>query len=257
MGLLAETAALPLSGNDAHYLRQIAALPDDARDDALENEAGLLDAEIGVPADARTDLSARLGIYGIGLAVEYLRRRSPDAGGDLAEDLARFLLDHSHLASVVSALTERFYRRAELIKAHVVLTKLDRLAVFAPGDPARQAFRTQVNNLLVMRGMVIWRVAEEFERYWAREYRLPLELARELELLARGPTLPERVGLADPDASPQRIYDAVIQSSQRWRDFDAKPTTSMRQHAAHDVVAAEHGHIIAYVNSLQYQGHRR
>ena len=127
-GLLGETAECHLTNEDVHNLRTLAALASDERDDLLLSKDVLLATSDPAELAARERLHDRLGLYGLGRALEWV-----DAGLTDAVDLTERLRELSGVSRLRTILDETLAPRADALKANWALTALERLS-YASGD---------------------------------------------------------------------------------------------------------------------------
>ena len=123
-GPLAETAAT-LTEYEVHQVRRIADLPPADVDSLLLTADRLLAGAPGLEVDEvdRRALLARLGLFGVRLAVS-LVRRSPLM---TAPELARSLTAHSGMDDLVRLLQTLFFERTDVLKARSALLAVDAL----------------------------------------------------------------------------------------------------------------------------------
>jgi hypothetical protein len=225
-GLLAETAAT---------LRQ-------PEFDALARLARLSEADLGAlmlsvdrfrSASANTDLSvaerddllARLGLFGVRLAIDLLR----DGGVDSAPALARELFERSGLPELRSVLLSQFALRRDALKARAVFAAVEK-AVAADSRPESERLRATLERLTAGRH-------DLDELSLLNDLRTgvvtlgPLDGAAERLLGASGGTMRERLDLGD-DASADDVRAALLASLERWQSVAEDPMAGSAQRRA-------------------------
>lgn len=246
-GLLAQSART-MRQQDFTSLQLLAGL------DRADREKLLLSADRflrssnpeGLPAEARTSLLSRYGLFGIRLAV-VLIRNGFDEPTPLAHELAR----RSGLDPLLDLLARQFQARAEALKARTALVGVETLLRSSPreghGQLAASLERLQAN-------------AHEF-----RELRLlatlrttgvPLspELAAEAEGLIGGWGAEPHVRLGlDAEATADNLSDEARRFLLRWRAVAENPLTDRGALDACRVVIRSCEGVLAEASALQRQ----
>ena len=218
-GLLAETGRT-LRQAEFGALAALAAGPRDYVDgmllsaDRFTREVpaeGVPDGAAGLPsAEVRAALVARLGMFGIRIALPLIRQGSSDAPA-----LALELVRRSGLGELKEVLAALFTERAELLKARSALVALDAVLREAPVDRG-EALLSDVER--IMSG------AHEFVELGllgslrAGAVALPREQVIEAERLlgSLGQAPHVRLGL-EPDASSAELRTAALTAMGVWR----------------------------------------
>jgi len=119
-GLLAETGAT-LREDEAEALRSLARLDADELNNLLLSADRFATLDLPeLSAERRSALLARLGMFGVRLALDHLRRGAPNS----AADLARLLSDSSGLPALRETLAGHFAVRAVALKGRSALAAL-------------------------------------------------------------------------------------------------------------------------------------
>ncbi len=221
-GLLAETG-LTMVESEAAALRVLAATPDDVLDRMLLSADELCDVHASdLTVDLRRQLLARLGMFGIRVAVDEVRR-----GANTAAQLGPRLVEHSGLGDLRRVIDEHFLPRARILQARSALAAIRGLsravAAYEPHLASRidrdaeqlEASAVEFGQLraahLVASGIV--QVADD-ER---------IDLQR---LLLAGQT-PRALGL-DAAAGNETVRAAALASVERWRSRAQDPFADPR-----------------------------
>jgi len=226
-GLVAE-GATRLTELEFRALGRLAEAPDDAVDEVLlsaDRFAGR-PTPVDLALDERRHLLDLLGLFGVRLARDLLRRGEVTSAPALAAELCR----RSGLDELRDVLTTQFAARAELLKARATLSALLRLVrARPPGDggvlaAAIEALEAGTHELAELRLLLAVR---------SGGLELSDEEVREVERLVEGSGLPveARLGL-DPGAGPDDVRHAVTAGVDHWRRRAEHPL------ARPDVVAA-------------------
>lgn len=223
-GLIAATAAT-LAEMEHRALAQVAALPGDDRDQLLltADRFATRPLELDLPAEARTHLLDRLGIFGVRLSVELIRAGTAPHASSLAS--------HLHVLSGMQDLGEvlatQFTARRDALKARSVLLALRPLVADVPGA-AGERLRGEVERILAgAHELAELRLLAEHR---AGHVTLPTDDAVEVERLlgANGTTPAARVGLP-PEAEPGEIRAALLAAIARWRAREESPVATRDQ----------------------------
>ena len=193
-------------------------------------------ARVDLATEEREHLLDQLGLFGVRLARDLLRRGEVRSAPELATELAR----RSGLDEMRRVLATQFASRAELLKARAALAVLDRvLRAEPPSDGgtlagAVEEVEASAHELTELRLLVALR---------SGAVELADDEAAEIELLVERTALPaaERLDLG-PDADRSDLDHAITIAVERWRRRAEHPL------AAPDVVAA------AQVVQRSYEG---
>jgi hypothetical protein len=218
-GLLAQAGT---SLREAEF-RDLRAIAGSAEADDLLLSADRFVGGVGgfdVDAPQRRLLLDRLGMFGVRLSVDLLRRGEVGTAAGLADRLVA----ESGIGELRELLLSRFSERRDTLKARSALLGVARLVALAP--PAEAArIEAQLEQ--------VWAGAHEFV-----ELRLLNALRRgevdvrpeeeaEIERLlgGAGPNAASRLGL-DPDASVEEVRAALLATVARWRQRGEGPLSS-------------------------------
>lgn len=217
-GLLGAAGAT-LREEEFRTLRTIAAAP------AADIVASLLTADrflidrpgIVVTADARRQVLARLGLFGVRLGVQLIR----DGAVRSADGLARELTVRSGLHRLLEVLEAQFVARGEVLKARSALTVLDALL---------RTHRFDAAGDLAARAEEIRAGAHEFVEirllHLLSSGRLPgaPERLAEMERLLGGLGAEPAIRLGQPpDAPADVLFDEAGKALVRWRRIAEHP----------------------------------
>ena len=239
-GLLAETGAT-LRQEQFDWLHALVRLEPDERDHLMTSVERFRDPERNpLGEEIREDLLARLGLYGVRLAVRLI------ADGDVrsATALSEALLEHSGIRALQRVLAEAYGERAALLKARSALVALRAIGTTLGRDGVAGSAN----------------VTEAIDRLEASSGALALlrlqhlVLAGHLELDAgeRGEVGrlwgsgrdAERVGLA-AGASAEEVRAAALAGVERWRGRAGNPLSDRRTIEAAEIVSRAYEEIHA------------
>ncbi len=220
-GLVAE-AATTFREDEYRALAALAAMPRTEIDALmLTTDRFANDERCPVTRVEREELLARLGVFGVRLAISLIRLGAAPTATALAAELTH----RSGVNELRALLTSVLAERRTVLKARVALAGLDAV-LSASADPALEPFRIELERISAS--------AHEFTevhllnamRAGAMALR-PAE-AEELERLlgSIGAAATVRLGLAS-DASPSDIRDAVLAGVDRWRRRAENPLTTL------------------------------
>jgi len=238
-GLLAETGAT-LREDETEALRTLARLDADEVSDLLLSADRF--ATMNLPAlsvERRSALLARLGMFGVRLALDHLRRGNPDS----VADLARLVSDSSGLPALREILAVHFAARAQSLK----------------GRSALAALRACARDLERLDAPGVERLLREIERVEASTHAfaelrlvhlalsgalgLSDEERREIVRLTTNAAPAVRAGLA-PETPAWEARNVALAGVARWRQRAANP---MLDRAAADVFEiAAHSYEVIY-----------
>jgi predicted GTPase len=239
-GLLAETGAT-LRQEQFDWLRALVRLEPDLRDHLLTSVERFRDPERNpLGEEIREDLLARLGLYGVRLAVRLI------SDGDVrtATALSEALLEHSGIRALQRVLTEAYGERAALLKARSALvalraigTTLGRDGVAGSANVTEAIDRLEASSgalaLLRLQHLVL-----------AGHLELDAGERDEIGLLCGTGLDAERVGLA-AGASPDEVRAAALAGVERWRGRAGNPLSDRRTIEAAEIVSRAYEEIFA------------
>jgi hypothetical protein len=168
------------------------------------------DAHPSVPAQTRSALVDRFGLFGLRLATTLIRQGHREPAG-LAEELVR----RSGLDELRTVLATQFTERRDALKARSALLLVDRIVREQPRPEAHQV-ASDVERILA--GAHEFRELRLLAELRAPDVGLPPEARADAERLlgAHGAATPNRLGL-EPDADPRQLREAVIAALARWQ----------------------------------------
>ncbi len=238
-GLIAETGAT-LREEHFRWLRTLAVLPEARRDDLLLSADRFRDPD-GNPLgeEIREELLARLGMFGLRLAVQLLA----DGTAGTSTELSAALLERSGIRQLQRMLNERYGRRAQVLKARSALAalrvigqELDRRGIAGASDVVVSVDRLEASSqdlaLLRLLHLVLTGVVELS----------PAERAEVDRLCASAPGA-ERVGM--PDAGADEVRRTALDAIERWRSRAASPLSDRRTIEAAEIVSRAYEGIYA------------
>jgi hypothetical protein len=233
-GLLAETGAT-LRQEQFDWVRRIAGLDEATRSDLLTSVDRFRDAERNpLGEEIREELLARLGLYGLRLAVRLVAEGSVDT----ANELSGALLEESGIRSLQRVLAEAYAARASLLKARSALVALraiggatgsrDVLDAIDRLEASSGALGLLRLQHLVLAGYLELRDGErqEVEQLWAN---------------GDGAT---RVGLA-AGAEAAAVRAAALAGVERWRARAGNPLSDRRTIEAAEIISRAYEEIYA------------
>ncbi|MGQ0805401.1 MAG: dynamin family protein [Actinomycetota bacterium] len=230
-GLLAEGSTL-LTEAEFRALGRLAEVDDATAEEVLvstDRFAGR-PAQVDLATEEREHLLELLGLFGVRLARDLLRRGEVRNAPDLATALTR----RSGLDELRRVLATQFASRAELLKARAALGVLDRvLRAEPPSDGgvlagAVEEVEANAHELAELRLLVALR---------SGAVELPEDEAGEVERLIERTALPttQRLELA-PEADRTEVEHAVMVAIERWRRRAEHPLAPPEVVAAAQVV---------------------
>lgn len=231
-GLLAETGAT-LRQTEYDQLAAIARLDVERRDRLLTSVDRFRDPDDSpLAAETREALLARLGLYGLRLAVTLIA----DGRASTASALSEALLEASGIRALQRLLTERYGMRAEVLKARSALAALRAVSasladrgVDGAADLVQAIDRLEAGSdalsLLRLEHLVLTGLIE-----------LPEAARAEVARLC-GPGAPaERLGL-DASADEPAILAAALDGIAHWRATAGNPLSDRRLVEAAEIVS--------------------
>jgi hypothetical protein len=239
-GLLAETGQT-LREEEAAALRALAGLPDAAFDSLLLSADRFADPAVeAVGVEMRRHLLARLGMYGVRLALTEMRAGRVST----ATGLATLLIDASGLQELRRLLAEHFMPRAQQLKARSAVGAVRRLS------RRLAATDTAGSRELDAEAERIEASAREFAELrlahlaLSRAIRLTPEETEEIARLT-GPGDPaRRLGLAE-DADAAAVTTAALAGIERWRGRAEDPLADRLLVEAAEIVVRSYEAIYA------------
>lgn len=210
-GLLAQTART-LRQTEFSALTELAQLPRSELDSLLLSADRFAAGQTHptLPAQTRSALVERFGLFGLRLATSLIRQGKRDPAG-LAEELVR----RSGLDELRTVLATQFTERRDVLKARSALLLVDRILREQPRTEAHQ-LAGDVERVLA--GAHEFRELRLLAELRAPDVGLPPDARADAERLlgAHGAATPNRLGL-EPDADPAQLRDAVIAALTRWQ----------------------------------------
>lgn len=217
-GLVAEAGA-SLREDEYRALATLASLPRPETDRLLlTTDRFVADVDCGVTQIEREDLLARLGIFGVRVAISLIRLGAAPTATALAAELTA----RSGVPMLRELLTTVLAERRDVLKARVALAGLDGALARLPGEPF-DPFRAELER--------IGAGAHEFAevhllnaiRAGALRFR-DAEIAELEQLLGTiGGTPHQRLGVADDTDTTPLVVDGV----ERWRRRAENPLTGL------------------------------
>ena len=176
---------------------------------------------LALAAPERQILLDRLGLFGVRLAVDLLRRGEAHTATELADRL----VDRSQIARLRDLLVTQFSGRRDTLKARSALLAVRRLVAVAPGPRSEE---------LSARLEQIWMGAHEFVELRTLnalrrgEVELRPHESDEIERLLgiAGTSATARLGLAE-DSSPETLRRELLSTLSRWRQREENPSSSL------------------------------
>ncbi|MCB1005745.1 MAG: dynamin family protein [Acidimicrobiales bacterium] len=220
-GLLAQSGAT-LREAEYQALGAIAALPPERLGLLLASADRFMadDAELPLTQAQRADLVRRLGLFGVGLAVQLINAgEAPDS-----DTLSTALVERSGVEELRRVLMTQFAARRELLKARAALLVLQAVLrddpIAASPDLAFALERVQAGA----HEFTELRLFNAF-RSGAVTFRPEEEDEVDRLLGAHGTSPATRLGL-DEDAGTEAIRTALFETIARWRQRAESPMTS-------------------------------
>jgi len=208
VGLLAETSmADGFTEADARALRVLAGSDD--IDLALMSADLFLELPLPVPAGERVRLLEQLDLFGLRCSLEAIA----DGVGE-TRGLLKRLLDKSGFDRLQQAVDLAFGQRTDALKAHSVLSELDRIS-YRLGDGAA-TIRDEIDSL---RTDPQFHLLEEVRAFgaWSRgQVELDAVLEADLQRMIRSADSRARLPIA-ADASSEEAVSAAVAAADRWR----------------------------------------
>ena len=239
-GLLAETGAT-LRQEQFDWLRALATLDDADRDHLLTSVERFRDTERNpLGAEIREDLLARLGLFGIRLAVRLI------GAGEIssATELSGALLERSGIRALQRVLTEAFGDRAALLKARSALVALRAIAATLgrAGVTGSVEVATAIDRLEASSGSLALLRLQHL--VLAGHIDLGDEQRGEVERLWGGGGGATRVGL-DAASPTTSVREAALAGVERWRAVAGSPMSDRRMIEAAEIVSRAYEEIYA------------
>ncbi len=226
-GLLAETA-VTLTENEVRQLRHVAAVP------AAEADVLLLSAdrfstrmpELGLTSIEREELLVRLGLFGVRLAADLLRRGVASTASELARELA----GQSGIRELQDVLHSLFFERRDVLKSRSALLALGALCRTAR-RPGSDVVAAEVEQIIASaHPFDELRVLSSLRAGWISA---KPEVIEELEYVIGGVGGAAHVRLRlAPQAGPAELASAAALALARWQRRAENPLTT------HEMVVA-------------------
>jgi hypothetical protein len=210
-GLLAETART-LRQAEFSALSELAQLPRSDLDSLLlsADRFATAPASPTLPAETRSALVERFGLFGLRLATTLIRQGYRDPAR-LAEELVR----RSGLDELRTVLATQFTERRDVLKARSALLLVERIL---REQPRSEAHHLASDVERIMAGAHEFRELRLLAELRAPHVTLPADARSDAERLlgAHGASTYNRLGLA-PDADPGQLREAVVAALARWQ----------------------------------------
>jgi hypothetical protein len=220
-GLLAQTGAT-LTEDEYRALARLAAAPRDDTERLLLTADRFLDSEatIGLSPAERKGLAARLGLFGVRLAVVLLRDGQVTGSGHLAAEL----LDRSGIQELRDAIASQFAARRDVLKARSALAAVGE-AVRSGDGADRERLLAEVER--IESSAHVFAEIRLLQTLRADAIELGGDEREEAERLlgAHGTSAAARVGLPE-DAALDDVRDAALGAFDRWRQRAESPLST-------------------------------
>lgn len=195
-------------------------------------------------AETRRELLARLGLFGVRLAIEQIR-----AGEALsAVDLSRVLVDASGLNDLRDLLEQHFAARALALKGRSALASLRAVARELAAADINGSRRLFAEIEQVESSTHAFAELRLLHMMLTGQLRLSEEEQAEINRLTSGGTLEQRAGL-DPDATDEQIRQAALAGIARWRQKAANPLLDRAAVDAFEIAARSYEGIYAAISA--------
>lgn len=229
-GLLAE-GARTLREREFLAFRELAGLDRDTRERLLVSaDRFVRDTGIALPANERTELLERFGMFGIRLAAALIR-----AGAQTSSELSEQLVAQSGLIPLQDFVTTQFAARAEVLKVRGVLAGLDMLLTAHP--PRGETYELRAGIERVEAGAHGLRELSLLSTVHSDSGALdPDDWAEALQIIgSTGTSVRDRLGLPD-DAADAVCEARARELLSRWRGLAESPLIERPDAAACQVV---------------------
>lgn len=243
-GLLAETGTT-LQEHEAASLRALARIDaEELRGMLLSVDRFMAPEASDLLAETRRELLARLGLFGVRLAIEQIR-----AGEALsAVDLSRVLVDASGLNDLRDLLEQHFAARALALKGRSALASLRAVARELAAADINGSRRLFAEIEQVESSTHAFTELRLLHMMLTGQLRLSEEEQAEINRLTSGGTLEQRAGL-DPDATDEQIRQAALAGIARWRQKAANPLLDRAAVDAFEIAARSYEGIYAAISA--------
>jgi hypothetical protein len=220
-GLLGH-AAVTLREPEYRALATIAAAPREEGDQLLltADRLGTRQSPIEVTEIERQHLLSRLGLFGVRLSVELIRREVVHSATDLSRELAR----RSGLDRLRTVLLRQFTQRSKILKAHSALTALESICRTG-GCHHPDSLRAAAEQ--ITSGTHAFEEIRLLDRLRTNALDVPARHVDELDRLlgGSGHDPASRLALAD-DPSSAEITAAALDALARWQRLAEHPLSS-------------------------------
>lgn len=214
-----------------HEYRTLATLG--SADDALTSEL-LLTADrfatrptpLDLDAEVRGALLDRLGLFGIRLSIDLVRRGTVRN----SSDLARELVDRSGLEVLRSVLLRQFSERSKILKARSALLSLESV-LRTDGCSNRDVLRSRIEQ--ITSSAHAFEEVRLLDRLRSEVFNLPDVRRNELERIlgGSGHDPASRVGLP-VDAAGSEVQAAAVEALHRWQSIAEHPLSGRNEQLA-------------------------
>ncbi|MFD4959505.1 dynamin family protein [Microbacterium sp. NPDC058389] len=229
-GLLAESART-LRESEFAAFRELAALGRDDREQLLLSADRFVrtDALTSLTREARAELLARFGLYGVRLAAALVR-----GGASSSSELSSRLVEQSGLIPLQRFIRDQFRTRQTALKVRAVLLALEKLVKERPADGVGE-LRAGIERLSA--GAHALRELSLLASARAEGLALaPSDAAEAVRIVGgEGVEAAARVGLPE-DSEPGTVREEALRLLDRWRSVSDSPLTERAGMAACRVV---------------------
>jgi hypothetical protein len=241
-GLLAETGTT-LQEHEAASLRALGRVGAGELNGMLLSVDRFMDPETSdLLAETRRELLARLGLFGVRLALARIQ-----AGEALsAVDLSRELVEASGLNELRSLLEQHFAARAVSLKGRSALVSLRACARELAASDRNAARRLLAEIEQVEASTHAFAELRLLHLMLTGQIRISEDEQAEVNRLTGGGTLETRAGL-DPDATDEQIRQAALDGIARWRQKAANPMLDRTSADAFEIAAHSYEGIYAQI----------
>ena len=220
-GLLGH-AAVGLREPEYRALAALAGGPGDDVDQLLltADRFGTRTTGVQVTELERQHLLSRLGLFGVRLSVDLIRRGEVRTATDLAAELSR----RSGLERLRTVLTRQFTERSKILKAHSALTALESI-LRAGGCSDADGLRAAAEQ--ITSSAHAFEEVRLLDRLRTGVLQVPERHVEELDRLlgGSGHDAANRLSLPE-DAPPQEITAAALDALARWQRLAEHPLSS-------------------------------
>lgn len=230
-GLLAQ-AGRTLRQTEYTTIESLAEQPKDVTNAMLMSVDRFVRAEVPVPSERRAALLERLGVFGVRIALTFVR-----AGMRDSTQLAQELVRRSGLDQVRELLAIQFTERAGLLKARSALLGLERVLKTHP-RPGTEMVAVEVERILAgahgFRELTLLS-ALRASRVTFASFGVDEDLVAERLLGANGTAATQRLDLSQ-ESTDAEVRAAAMEALRTWRTRSESPLIDRETAAACQVV---------------------